>query len=443
MLRLVLVSGIFAIGLIGGIRSRFGALLLYVWFALFRPLDWMWVDVSRFRPSLILGLLVVVPCLFTGVMPVLSHPISIGALVFVGSALVAQVDAVNPEAGWYWLDFMAKLILVCLLGIRLTNTRRRVLLLVSVIAFSLGFHATKAGWAALIRGGSRYMEGVGGAFDDNNAYALGTVMLLPFLIAVAQNAPSRWTRRGVALMVPLAIVTVVSTFSRGALVALSAGSLILILLQRRRVVLLACAAVLLPALVFVTPLPRGYVDRMATIQTYEQVEDNSALGRLHFWRVALNMAADHPLGVGLWNFQANYDRYDFLNGRFGTYRQSHNSHLQALTETGWLGGAAWVMLFVAAFASARRTRRVAIARDDQFLFTMSNAMLASMGAFLVGGSFVSMALNDLTWLTFVVVASLDRLADQPATVEAQEPAQAERPMPVATWRPPARAWQWR
>ena len=33
----------------------------------------------------------------------------------------------------------------------------------------------------------------------------------------------------------------------------------------------------------------------------------------------------------------------------------------------------------------------------------------SMTAFLAGGSFIALGLNDLSWLTFGVVAALDRL----------------------------------
>ena len=42
------------------------------------------------------------------------------------------------------------------------------------------------------------------------------------------------------------------------------------------------------------------------IQTYDEIGETSAISRLHFWRVALSMSADHPLGIGLWNFQSLY-----------------------------------------------------------------------------------------------------------------------------------------
>ena len=49
--------------------------------------------------------------------------------------------------------------------------------------------------------------------------------------------------------------------------------------------------VLAAALPFV-PIPKGYFDRVQTIRTYEEVQDDSALSRLHFWQVAVQMALD-------------------------------------------------------------------------------------------------------------------------------------------------------
>jgi len=42
--------------------------------------------------------------------------------------------------------------------------------------------------------------------------------------------------------------------------------------------------------------------------------------------------------------------------------------------------------------------------------TAANGLSASMMAFLVGGSFIALALNDVTWLTFAFLAALDRLS---------------------------------
>ena len=419
MLRLTFVVIVFAIGVVA-------ALVFYVWYALFRPQEWVWTDIDAYRLSTILGALLVIPCLMTGVWPVIGHPIAIGAVSFLATCLISQHGALNPEVGWYWIEFMAKLILISLIAVRLTSTPQRLVTLVAAIVASFGFHSAEAGLGSLLGGGLRFFTGTGGAFVDSNAYAVGCVMIVPLLIAVSHIASARWVRWLAAIGVPLTIVTIVSTYSRGGLLALIAALLTLALLSRYRWRIVAAAIVVVPVLLLFVRLPTGYTERMSTIQTYEEVGDDSALGRLHFWRVALHMAADRPLGVGLWNFESTYDQYDSSGGEYGTHRAVHNSHLQVLTETGWLGALCWAALFVTAFSLAIRARhRAALMDPDHARLTiaMANGLIASMAGFLVGGTVVSMAYNDLTWLTFALVASLDRLSCE--FVAQQEPARTE------------------
>jgi O-antigen ligase len=176
------------------------------------------------------------------------------------------------------------------------------------------------------------------------------------------------------------------------------------------------------------------------MRSYEETNERSALGRLHFWQVALDMVADHPMGVGLFNFEAAYDQYDFTNGRYGRNRSVHSSHFQVLAETGYLGMFAWTSLLVYSFASLLRIRRRAsypdLAPDDANLFLCAaNGLIASLAAFVVGGSFVAMALNDLTWLLFAMVASLDlisrRLCEEVEVVHSPTTAAP----PLLTWKP--------
>jgi O-antigen ligase len=215
--------------------------------------------------------------------------------------------------------------------------------------------------------------------------------------------------------VPLSAFTVVCTFSRGGFLALAATALGYAALQRRRVRPLAALALAGGLAVMLVPLPEGYLDRLGTIQTYEEQQDESALSRLHFWRVAVDMAVDRPLGVGLFNFEREYDGYDPSEGLYGRERSVHSSYFQALAETGVLGLAVFLWLFVHAFRLLARVRARARAPEmpDEwrgFLVTTANGLVLSMVGFLVGGAFLSAALNDVTWLTFGLVAALDRIS---------------------------------
>lgn len=425
------------IGVGAALSSRFGGLLFYLWFGLFRPQEWVWIDVESFRLSLLAGALFVVPCLFSGVWPTLNHPLGIGSLLFLATGLIAQVNTVSPDTGWFWLDFSFRQILVSLLLITLLNTPRRFTLAIAVMSASLAFHASKFGVGYLLRGGARFDAGIGGSFAASNEFSLAVDRVLFLLVAAAQNIEFPWLRLGMFVAVPFSILGVLSTFSRGGVLALAAAGLLFLLLQRRRAVVMAIVAVGFIAYQLV-PVPETFVDRMNTITTYDEVEDESALGRLHFWRVALRMAEAEPLGVGLRNFEANYNRYDFSDGRYGVSRSVHSIYFQALAETGYLGAAIFIGLIAYSLWITIRVRwraKLLPIASRRFFDTSANALIASLIAFAIGGAFAAEALNELNWFSFGLVAALDRLS-QDAHRAAVAPAAAG---PAAT--PDAIGWR--
>ena len=415
-MRTILIFAILIPGVIAACTNRFAGLLLYLWFALFRPQEWMWFDVTSWRLSLVLGLLLVVPSIATGILPNVTHPLTIGSVFFLGCALLGQMNAFNPATGWMWLDFLTRLLVVSLLAVTLINNQRRYFLALLVIACSFGFHAAKAGLAVLLGlGAVRFSAGLAGAFSDNNGYAVGMAMIAPLLVCCGQNFDRRALRIGFYVLGVFCIFGVIGTFSRGGFLAMAAGAVTFALLQRRRVLALIVLAMLaVPVSYFVAMNPE-YEDRLQSIRTYDEVSDESAMGRLHFWNIATKMARDYPLGVGLFNYEAAYDNYDDTGGKFGHRRSVHSRHFQVLAETGYPGAVVWTAMFICAFWIALRTRRAAArnqaltAEDRRLFVSVSNALVASMVAFLVGGAFVAMALNDLTWISFALTAALDRL----------------------------------
>lgn len=305
----------------------------------------------------------------------------------------------------------------------LTDTPRRLVAVIGVIGLSLGFHAGKAGLVWLIAGGERFADGLAGAFVDNNGYALGTCMIMPLLIVTAQNLHflfegrwpkvEVWARRAIYLIAALCTFTVIGTFSRGGFLSLCAGVLTFVALQRRRFTAFAGLGAVAVVALLLVPIPDEYVNRLNTIRTYEEIQEDSAMSRPHFWKVAMRMVEDHPFGIGLRQYEAAYDTYDFLEGRYGHKRSVHSSHFQVLAEIGYPGMAAWMFLFAWGFFAAVRIRtrsaRPGLAPESRaFMFTAANGLLTSMAAFVVGGSFIALALNDVTWLTFALLSALDR-----------------------------------
>ena len=431
MLRTVFILSILIPGFVAALRNRYAALLMYLWFALFRPQDWLWIDITSLRLSMVLGIILLVPSMATGLFPNITHPLSIGMVLFLVSSIVSQTTAVDPALGWIWIDYLFRLLLASMVLVTLVSEQRRLVGAIAVIAGSLGFHASKAGLAFLVGGGTRFADGLAGAFVDNNGYALGTVMIIPLLLAIAQNVDrlvptpgplQSWVRRGFYLSVPLCIFAIIGTYSRGGFISISIALLVFLLLQRRRFTAFAVVLGAIVIVLSVVPIPQKYVDRLSTIGTYDQqgTEDaegarESAQSRPHFWKVGINMGLARPFGVGLRQYEAAYDQFDFLYGRFGHKRAVHSAHVQVFAELGFFGAAVWATLFAYAFVACLRIRaRSKTAHlapgDQRLLFTVANALIVSMTGFLVGGSFLALALNDITWLTFGIVAAADRIS---------------------------------
>jgi putative inorganic carbon (hco3(-)) transporter len=419
MLRSIFVFSLLAMGVTVGFFSRFAALLTYLWFALFRPQEYVWFDISNLHLSLVLGLLLVIPALVTGILPNLSHPISIGSILYLAIAASSYFGAVNQNECLYWLDLLSKLVLVCLFFTRLVDTPRRFAIATAVIAASFSFYSAKAGLAYLIMGGARFMAGTAGAFSDSNAYALGIVMIIPLLwlsalLLKGTSVASKVIRIGFLAAIPLSVMAIIGTFSRGAIIGFLAMGCTFIAVRRSHIRLALVACSLLGAASFL-PIPAGYAERILTIKSYREVEDTSSLSRLHFWQVAYRMVQDRPLGVGLKNFESAYDTYDFKNGEFGHARAVHNSHLEVLADLGYPGAAIWVLLFLLSFAYYIKIRRRSCepglsSEHKNFLSASAAALISSQAGFLVGGMFIAMSLNDLTWLCFAMFACLDLIS---------------------------------
>lgn len=412
-MRVALLLVIVAVGIGAALISRFSGLVLYLWFAFFRPQEWAWGGIDSLRLSLGIGIIFVVPCLLTGVFPNLTHPLSLLTLGFFLSGLIAQFGAFDWNTGLGALDMIGRAILVALLTITLINTRKRFVIVLLVVAGALAFHGAKFGVGYLIRGGAQFNAGIGGMFSDNNDFALAIARCLFLLAAGGALARHRLVKFGIWAALPLNLLAIVSTFSRGGALAVATGGIVYLLLLRRKRLALALVLIGGLAAVSLAPVPDNYLGRLSTLQEGTDLSDQSVQGRLHFWQIAVAMAADRPLGLGLNNYPRAYDRYDPANGAFGRQRSVHSSHFQVLAEVGYTGAAIWVMLHGGVLWFLWRVRSAAgkCGNSDtrRFYTTAANGLIASEVAFLVGGAFLAQALNDLNWMMVAFTVSLDRL----------------------------------
>ena len=186
-----------------------------------------------------------------------------------------------------------------------------------------------------------------GPYVNRNHFAGLMELLIP--LALVPLVLGRVRRERLVVVALFAIMPIAALFlcaSRGGIVSFFVQfALLLYWLLRRRGLgkhLLAGSAVLLAALMIVTWLGIGRIlQRFSSMQTLEVTEGKRAAMRKGTWHIFL----DHPLaGTGLGTFQIVYPPYETLYDA-KVVNHAHNDYLEALAETGALGGlcCAWFL----------------------------------------------------------------------------------------------------
>ena len=200
---------------------------------------------------------------------------------------------------------------------------------------------------------------VQGSFGHPNAYGGYLAVLLPLAVAFAVSksfsAQLRWLG-GVA--VALAVPALILSYSRGAVGALAAGSIIWLALLRPRLALLAAVAVGVVGLLFA---PSAFKDRFSSRETTADVGLRSDI-----WSSAIDIYSERPLlGVGLNNFSEGYSRLPSTLSTGAQRRLLHRSqilvpphaqnlYLNVLAEEGIIGFFSLIALAIAALATIYR-----------------------------------------------------------------------------------------
>jgi len=72
-----------------------------------------------------------------------------------------------------------------------------------------------------------------------------------------------------------------------------------------------------------------------TFKRFLLIDDRNS--RLHIWKDSLSIIEDHPLGIGLRNYENVFQIYNQHSTSDKVVKYAHNDYLQLLIETGWVG----------------------------------------------------------------------------------------------------------
>jgi putative inorganic carbon (hco3(-)) transporter len=197
----------------------------------------------------------------------------------------------------------------------------------------------------------------------------------------------------------------IASSSRGAL--LGGGAVILFMLIRSKYKVRALLAAAVVSAVFVFAIPPQQRQRLSA-----SGEDETSLSRLTYWKHGIEMTNDHPiLGVGYNNWIAYYqDHYSYVDPN--RKEVAHNIFVQAASELGYAGLAAFLLLVLCTFVLNSRSRTLATRAGPagRWMYYLANGLDGALIGFLVSGFFISALYYPFLWINLAMTVALNTVA---------------------------------
>ncbi len=386
--------------------APFTGLVSYVAIAYVRPHEWAYMPETQLSFAVAIATLLGYAIFeFTRRAPRL---IPNGLLLLLWLQLtVATFLAQSHELAQAKLIEFSKTFMVALLMTAMVDSERRARWLLLGTVLAIGFLAFRSNVGIILTLGQTRIYGPGGAFEDNNDYALLLNVAAPMAFYAGRGEKNQWIRRACYAVSAMMMITVLFTLSRGGFLGLCFVLLGLALKSKRKII--GIVAVLLIGSSTFAFLPDRIVERVGTIRTAREA-DQSARMRFDSWQVSLRIINDHPLfGIGPRNMTEVFNLY--LDT--GDVRVSHNSFLQMAVDAGLPALALFLGLMLLSWLRLRRARKVLKDRDpDSPLILYSHGLEIALIGYVVSANFLSRHDLELIYEIFALATSLSLIAGQ-------------------------------
>ncbi|MDD2658409.1 MAG: putative O-glycosylation ligase, exosortase A system-associated [Methylococcales bacterium] len=304
---------------------------------------------------------------------------------------ITSVFAYFPELAWERFWFVTKIYIPFYFNLVLINTRYKLYWLIVTIGASIGIVAFKGGLFAILHGFSARVYGPPSTqFEDNNQFAVAMLMCIPLLLVWQRETLNPWFKKGILFVIPVIYAASLSSWSRGALLTMTALTMMLIWNSKRKI--FAIPLVIIGIFVFIPFLPQEWFGRMNTLETYQ--EDGSAMGRIEAWTDGWNHTLEHP-----------FDGAGFEGWRWVTMRDWHSSYVEMFSEHGFIAFGLWLSLILGSLVSLttlpKKTRQV---EGMEWVALYCFMVKASLICYMVGTAFLGLSYWDLLYhLIFISV----------------------------------------
>ncbi len=391
------------------VTRPFVGVLLWSWISFMNPHRQLYGMASNLPWAALVFCATVAGCVLAGEPKRLAlNWVTALILALMACFTLTSLAALGPSgAVWGKWSQTEKTLLALLLTATLLTDRHRLYALIWIMVISIGYYGVRGGAFSLMTGGNYRVYGPQQTMiEDNNHLAAAMLVTLPLMNFLRMHARHAIVRWGLAGAMALTLLATVGSYSRGALLGLSAVTFVLWLRARRKVasaiVLSVCVATA------ITFMPDRWMQRMETINTYK--EDASATDRLWLWETSFKLALDRPLtGAG---FAGPYTRevVDRVDPQ-APARAVHSIWFEFLGEHGFPSFFVWLGLTLAGAAYTFRLMRLARGRPElTWAYDLARMVQVSIVAYVVSGTFLSLSYWDFYWTLLVVIAAAHALA---------------------------------
>ena len=397
----------------------FAGVLFWTWVGYFNPQEFTYGIASKIPFALLIAISTLAGLVVTKRKQIPPLTIETGLLLALWFWFCVTTVNVffSPALTHHWMDSVdflwriSKILLMVFVALALVTDSKRLRWWYLVTAASFAVFALKGSVFGLLTGGQDKVYGPKNSMIyDNNDFGLAMNMALPMFAAFARTESSRLLRWSFRAAVPMGIMAVILTYSRGAMLGLATVLFAMMMKSKRRFLGLAGATIVI-SVIFLTA-PDKWIERMQTLKNVGT--DQSALARLHSWTFAYRLFLDHPiLGGGFQTFTAPlYGQYNLLADRV---QGPHSIYFQVLAEHGGPGLILFLGLVASCLWSCYRLKRTFLRHPgSENLAAYADMVQLGLITFLVSGAFLGRAYFDLLYQLVATVVILKMLARERA-----------------------------
>ncbi len=246
----------------------------------------------------------------------------------------------------------------------------------------------------------------GGAYFDENTFAMLFVSGSPSLYFMGDYYKSKIIKYGLWMAVPLAWHAAFLTGSMGGFIGLAMTTFFIAFRSKKKLFMVGIPIVL--AVAFITQ-GGSYLKNKSEGKDLKEGEESTSDQRKNAWKVGLKIMVRYPLtGAGVGNFKKAYPDFSDSSAHI-----AHNTFFQFGGESGPIAGLMYLLIVKEVFTSYLRQRKMDTVKGfDPFLLAAKESITGSILGFFLAAMFLNLGTYEIFYYLLILHGLQKRLAEK-------------------------------